>query len=345
MTLPPVKRLTDLVSVVDQVCNELTASSNQPTLSISACLKTLDGCVSNLSTYLDANSTVPAVRNQRSDLKAVLNTVSGLRQGLSDRSCSSTFYRTTIRNTLPRLDRVKAWASTKLEEHTTLSPEDHALKVCFTGDLKEGLKLLQEAKEQALASEQELDDKGYAESERKDLAKYKAQLAKYTKYINKVPTKVKNFTVFQAPLLPIFEDFTLMSSKTLTHINVKHSKVGPYFVVYEDQYILAVSKKSALAGDKLKETTKKVPKSGKAQSTRLKQIQVYVDKIVDLINERSVTTFAKVSEKPEHSSIKSDTVYFWIAPESQIKAMRKAATVKGLKIKGWNFPWNYEDVN
>lgn len=342
MTLP-VNRLTDLVNVVDHVCNKLTVSSNQPTLSLSKCLETLDGCVSELSTYLDTTSTVPSVRTQRRDLKAVLNTVTGLKQGLSDRSCSSAYYRATVDQTLPRLDKVKAWASSKLEDVTQLSPEDHALKVCFTGDLKEGLKLLQEAQEKSQSSEQELDDKGYKESERQDLVKYKSQLTKYDKLRNKVPNRVNNFTVFQAPILPIFEDFTLMSSKTLTQLHIKHSKVGPLFVVYEDQYILAISKKSALSQDKLKETSKKAPKAEKAKSSRLKQIQSYTDSILELINERSVMTFSKVSEKPEHSSIKSDTVYFWIAPESQVRAMRKAATVKGLKIKGWNFPWNSED--
>lgn len=333
----PVTRLTELVNVVTYVVDHIEPTLQKDQLGRSKCLSDLSECMSHIDQYFEATANVSSLRQQKRELKVVYNTLRGLHTGLLDKSFGSAYLKTVLGDTQHKLYDLKSWATTKISSAPELLTSEEALKVCFDGNLKEGLQLLKEARaREALSSSEEAEEQRTKDSEKSEHEVYARILQSYgNRYRRKAPTKVNNFTVFQAPLLPIFEDFALMRPSVLKELHIKHTRIGPYFTIYENQYVLAVSKKTAL------EAVKSPPKTKKAQSARLARIQSYTDYLLALINDRSTVHYVKVSDVPAFTEATSDVMYFWIAAENQVRAMRKAAIVRGLRILQWNFPWNF----
>lgn len=354
MTLP-VTRLTELVTVVDSISVKISPTATADRLSREACIEKLTGCLDEVNGYLSTTVNVPSLSMQKKQLKAVANTFNGLRNGLKDQEVGTAYYKRIVTASLSSLDQIKGWANTKLQEQSSqiesVSEEIVTAKHC---SLQEGLELLRDNFErkrnkQSVSSIVQTDDESkdfLTQDERSELEKYREQLKVYDKFKSKIPARISHFTVFQAPILPIFKESrvhntrilnrsnALMKTTVLNSLHIKYTKIGPFFVVYENQYILALSKRAIL------ETAQLTPKAKQAQAVRISRIQAYADAILDQINDRSLVKYAKVSDKPMQSREKGDTVFFWIAPFSQLDAMHRYSSEKGLQLLSWNFPWN-----
>ncbi len=332
-----IKQYTLGLEAVESKIESISCSKSQKEATMLLC---------DLKETMDMSFSSIAAPNVRSSIKKIYRTLDGLLNGLEENKVSRSFVKKTLKSTGKNIESIANYIKAAEDRYEVEQAKSDPITVALKSALSSGKvtekdqNWISVVKDHKTNKDTEKNISEMIKKQREEIAdaEVRAKLAQYKKEITAVmPRKVSLFTILTVPILPIFEDFNMSSTKVMTKLAVPHSMINGTAIL-EKQLVLAFSKKGiahVLGQTKLL----KVPVTRKAQTLRDSVLRQFVEKALELINERSITSYSVVSEKLTQHPANKDVLFCWIAPTTQIlKLQQIAKTSKGMKMRDWGFP-------
>lgn len=164
----------------------------------------------------------------------------------------------------------------------------------------------------------------------------------------------KVFTMVRAPIVPLFDQWTMTQQEVLKRLAIPFIPLAGY-VIFREQLLLIISRKAAEAvinsGKKVRAAKPVLPgeEPKPTKNKRMLDFQRDAQKVVDYanmiletINESSASssTYAMVSDKFVANPHNQDLVCFWIMGTRKLSALIRSAGVGSAKVSTWGFPWS-----
>lgn len=153
------------------------------------------------------------------------------------------------------------------------------------------------------------------------------KMQKFYSHANKLPERLATpFAVVHYPVVPLFEDFNLMSDKALKMVGFKYERMAESFVVLKDQVLLAadVPKLTEMFAD-----TKKRKKGI--------DLPAVVLDILDQINKNNPgNKFELMSPVPVRNPRNANIALFWLIPADKLRALGRAG--RTVRLQSWSLP-------
>lgn len=183
---------------------------------------------------------------------------------------------------------------------------------------------------------------------------HKEMMRVYGKNLAKLPAKLRtSYDVIEMPVVPMFEDFNIVTDKALDGLGLKYKSFDGLFHVIENQILLVFRKDEATTYTATtkggKERTKqagsgtqvKADRTARKQNIRQNIIQDNLNNIIENeINPATHKEYALVSVFFPTSPKNKDIMFAWIMPKDKLRRfMRNANDNSGMRGK-WGFPWD-----
>lgn len=275
----------------------------------------------------------------KKDLKRTSNTLEGICSGLEEQELE--LYR--LREIVQQMDTDLSAHSRAMERELSdieleVTSADRQLKNReFESQFQ---KLLQEVKRKERTTDPVIKQQN-VEKELQQQKIDQVKLEKYGKYSTKLPAKISGaFDLVTVPIIPLFKDYTLMSSRTLSKIDLDHTKLYDSFLVFNKQHLLVFSNRVAdqFVNDRKNIRKNKLkPVLGVKEAKRTNIFTQYVNHLLELINERSSIEYVLMTDIYQSSGTNPDLLYAWIIPSKTLEQMRKLS--RTVEVTSWGFPW------
>ena len=183
---------------------------------------------------------------------------------------------------------------------------------------------------------------------------HKEMMRVYSKHLAKLPAKLRtSYDVMEMPVVPMFEDFNIVTDKALDGLGIKYKSFDGLFHVLEKQILLVFRKEEATTyttttkGGKLRTkqagsgTKVKADRTARKQNIRQNIIQDNLNNILENeINPAMHKEYALVSVFFPTSPKNKNIMFAWIMPKDKLRRfMRNANDNSGMRGK-WGFPWD-----
>lgn len=156
----------------------------------------------------------------------------------------------------------------------------------------------------------------------------RAKMQKFYSNSNKLPERLATpFAVVHYPLVPLFEDFNLMTDKALKTVGLRYERMAESFVVLKDQVLLAadIPKLTEMFAD-----TKKRQKSGI-------DLPAVVMDILEQINKNNPgNKFELMSPIPVRNPRNANIALFWLIPADKLRALGRVGRTS--RLQSWSLP-------
>lgn len=178
----------------------------------------------------------------------------------------------------------------------------------------------------------------------------------FEKYQAKLPATLRtSYDVISMPVVPVFDDFNIVTDKSLSALHIKHKSFEGLFHVLEEQQLLVFRKDEATtytATMKSGKTRVKQAGSGTKvksdravgkQTARQKLIQNHItDIIANEINPALHVEYTLVSVHFPTSPKNKNIMFAWIMRKDKLKQLERAANENNGLRGNWGFPWDFE---
>lgn len=298
----------------------------------SACTKQLTSTsseITELVNWLAANQKKQFVPVRKA-LNVVVNSFSGIAEGLDSKELRRSEMRTMLENVqnkfYPNVEQALSEEIERLNERSEskidLSEKQESVKKQLSisnTDWKSALNVVRDALS-------EIDEKVAADKQGKDQAHLTddehlmKQIKELEKHRKALPVNIEGaYQVVRLPIVPIFESFQLNQNATFwSKLGIRTLPIEGYSIL-QDQLLLLVSKKSAT---KYGTTPKE-----------------FAESALELLNEKGSVNYALVSDRSTANPRNADHIMFWIMPASKVTAIIKAVGIGSAKVN-WGLPFN-----
>ena len=159
-----------------------------------------------------------------------------------------------------------------------------------------------------------------------DRAKMQKHYAKESKLPERIATP---FTVIDSGVVPLFEDFNLLSDKILKLVGFNYERIADSFVVLKGQKLLAA------------DIPKLTEMFGEGRKAKLDIVKLMAD-ILSKINESSSIKYEMMStslvSNPKNANIK----FAWLIPADKLRTMTRLA--RTTRLQSWSLPHRHQSV-
>jgi hypothetical protein len=270
----------------------------------------------------------PVIRS----LKSSINVLNGIHLGVEERSLSFSEAKSIVSDSFTRfLDEAQIYTQ-NIENEQSFEVHSDTVEL---SDLKDKLASARKSKEN---SAKDKIDSHHLNT--KDLfQKYRA------KYLNKIPSKLKNpgsIQVIELPLIAQFSQSAFMRPQVLKKLAIKATPVSfdgsdhssDIGVVFEDQHVLMFSKSSAIALAKEEFEEHKANSNTKQNSSIRKniekQIQQNFSEIAKLLNKKSKADQDKLIESINEKNINYKVLIknIYKDPKEQVRVQEEITSLR-----------------
>jgi hypothetical protein len=156
------------------------------------------------------------------------------------------------------------------------------------------------------------------DKDRKTMQKHYASEQKLPERIN------QPFAVIESGVVPLFEDFNLLSDKVLKIVGFRYERIADSFVILKNQKLLAadIPKLTEMFGE------------GRGK-TKIDVIKIIRD-IVDSINKNSEVKYELMSNSLTPNPRNANIKFAWLIPAKQLKDMTRLG--RTVRLQSWSLP-------
>jgi len=298
------ENIAEVISAVTAFQSQALDKSN-PLKGRQVMLEATASTVESIESFLSATGKTPSISGIRKKLKNTLNVVKGIQDGVQSKEL--------------KFAQMKIMVSGKLTEfiddaqtlHTNYLNHQKLIAESNSGKGSEELADLLDKNRQERDQERSGDTKDLFQRYR-------------SKYLNKIPSKLRNpggIQVIELPVMSQFEQAAFMRSNTLQKLGIPFNRISSgkdyagatAMVVFENQNLLMFSKKAAMElaqeeFDEYKETSDS-KKNGTMRRNLNRQIKAKQSQIAQLFNKKTKDQQAKFIERMEsEQGINFDTL-------------------------------------
>lgn len=158
----------------------------------------------------------------------------------------------------------------------------------------------------------------------------RAKMQKHYVKQNKLPERIATpFTVLESGVVPLFEDFNILTDKSLKLIGIPYERIADSFVVLKDQKLIAadVPKLEEMFGEGRK---KKV------------NVHTLMNEVLDMVNKTSPIKYALMSDQIVRNPNNANIALGWIIPKDKLLAMSRVG--RTVRLQSWSLPHRHTSV-
>ncbi len=160
------------------------------------------------------------------------------------------------------------------------------------------------------------------DKDRKTMQKHYASEQKLPERLN------QPFAVVESGVVPLFEDFNLLSDKVLKIVGFRYERVADSFVILKNQKLLAadIPKLTEMFGE------------GRGKN-KIDVIKIIRD-IVDSINKNSEVKYELMSSSLTPNPRNANIKFAWLIPAKQLKDMTRLG--RTVRLQSWSLPHRHQ---